>query len=160
MSKLKLPITRAVRVLRQAKVAFDHHPYTYADGGGTAQFASEMGVDEHIVIKTLIMEDDRGNPIIVLMHGDCEVSTKALAREIGVKSITPCQPKIADKHSGYQVGGTSPFGTRRKMPVYCEATILELPKIYINGGKRGYIVSMPPDALQRVLAPISVNAVQ
>ena len=160
MSKPKLPITQAVRILRQAKVTFDHHPYAYVESGGTAQFAKELGVDEHLVIKTLIMEDDQGEPMIVLMHGDCEVSTKALARQIGVKSVSPCQPKVADKHSGYQVGGTSPFGTRKKMPVYCEADILELSKIYINGGKRGYIISMDPKEMQRVLEPTLVEAIQ
>ncbi|MCG8428114.1 MAG: aminoacyl-tRNA deacylase [Chromatiales bacterium] len=160
MAKQKPPVTQAVRQLRQMKVAFTHHPYTYVDGGGTAQFAKELDVDEHLVIKTLIMEDEKGNPLIVLMHGNCEVSTKALARQIGVKTVSPCAPNVADKHSGYQVGGTSPFGTKRKMPIYCEASILELETLYINGGKRGYIISMPARELARVLNPVTIQAIQ
>jgi Cys-tRNA(Pro) deacylase len=160
MAKQKIPVTQAIRLLRKEKVDFESHPYTYEEGGGTAQFASEMGVDEHMVIKTLIMENEKGEPLIMLMHGDCEVSTRALAREIGVKSIQPCQPKIADQHSGYQVGGTSPFGTRRQMRVYCQHTILDLPLIYINGGKRGYIISLSPGELKRVLHPVLVDARQ
>lgn len=160
MAKEKLPTTQAVRVLKAAKVVFESHPYKYEEKGGTAQFASEMGVDEHQVIKTLIMEDEKKQPLIVLMHGDQEVSTKALARQIGVKSIQPCQPVVADRHSGYQVGGTSPFGTKRNMPVYCEASILELPRIYINAGKRGYIISLETEDMLKVLQPTAVNAVQ
>lgn len=153
MGAKKEPATQAVRVLRAAGVEFDGHPYTYVDGGGTAQFAREHGVDEHLVIKTLVMEDEHANPLIVLMHGDREVATGLLARAIGVKRVRPCDPKTADRHSGYQVGGTSPFGTRRAMPVYCEATIAELPRIYINGGKRGYIISLNTQDALAVLRP-------
>jgi len=153
MAAKKEPATQAVRALRAAGVEFDGHPYTYVDGGGTAQFAREHGVDEHLVIKTLVMEDEHANPLIVLMHGDREVATGLLARAIGVKRVRPCDPKTADRHSGYQVGGTSPFGTRRAMPVYCEATIAELPRIYINGGKRGYIISLNTQDALAVLRP-------
>lgn len=153
MAAKKEPATQAVRALRAAGVEFDGHPYTYVDGGGTAQFAREHSVDEHLVIKTLIMEDEHANPLIVLMHGDREVATGLLARAIGVKRVRPCDPKTADRHSGYQVGGTSPFGTRRAMPVYCEATIAELPRIYINGGKRGYIISLNTQDALAVLRP-------
>ena len=157
MKSAKEPVTQAVRVLRMAGVAFEGHPYTYIEGGGTAQFAREIGVDEHLVIKTLVMEDERHQPMLVLMHGDREVSTQALARAIGVKRITRCDPKVADKHSGYQVGGTSPFGTRRTMPVYGEQGIVELPRLYINGGKRGYIISLATADLLRVLKPTLVS---
>jgi len=160
VTKNKTPVTAAIRLLRQHQVNFSDHPYRYEAGGGTRISARELGVDEHQVIKTLIMEDENRNPLIVLMHGDCEVSTKALARLIGVKSITPCTPAVADRHSGYQVGGTSPFGTRKPMPVYCEEGILGLDRIYINGGKRGYLISMSPDDLQRVLNPTPVSAIQ
>ena len=156
MKPAKEPVTQAVRVLRAAKVPFEGHPYDYVEGGGTRQSARELGVDEHCVIKTLIMQDDQGNPLIALMHGDRQVSTQALARAIGVKRITPCDPKVADKHSGYQVGGTSPFGTRRAMPVYCEQGIAELPRIYINGGKRGYLISLATQDALRVLQPTLV----
>ena len=156
MKPSKEPVTQAVRVLRAAGIPFAGHPYTYVEKGGTAQFAHEMGVDEHCVIKTLIMEDENGNPLIALMHGDRQVSTQALARAIGVKRITPCDPKVADRHSGYQVGGTSPFGTRHSMPVYCEAGIAELPRIYINGGKRGYIISLDTADALRLLQPTLV----
>lgn len=154
------PVTQAVRVLRAAGVSFQGHPYDYEPGGGTAHFARLAGVDEHAVIKTLIMEDEAGTPLIVLMHGDREVSTRALARHLGVKQVRPCNPAVADRHSGYQVGGTSPFGTRRAMPVYCEASIAALPRIYINGGKRGYIISLATADLLRVLQPTLVEAAQ
>jgi Cys-tRNA(Pro) deacylase len=157
MAKDKTPVTPAVRLLRQEQVAFTAHPYAYEEKGGTATSARELGVDEHAVIKTLIMEDDGKNPLIVLMHGDCQVSTKELARVIGARSVTPCAPAVADKHSGYQVGGTSPFGTRKAMPVYLEETILELPKIYINGGKRGFLVGLDPQAVVRLLKPTMVK---
>jgi len=156
----KPPVTRAIRLLRQHNVAFEDHPYRYEAGGGTAQFAREQSVDPHQVIKTLIMENEGKEPLIVLMHGDREVSTRALARHIGCKSINPCQAATADRHSGYQVGGTSPFGTRRIMPVYCEQGILKLPRIYINGGRRGYIISMAPQALLQVLQPELVSVCQ
>jgi Cys-tRNA(Pro) deacylase len=154
----KHPVTMAVRVLREQRVDFTHHPYEYEERGGTEVSARELGVDEHAVIKTLVMEDDAKRPLVVLMHGDREVSTKNLARQIGVKGIGPCAPDVADRHSGYQVGGTSPFGTKRKMPVYMERTIAELPRIYINGGKRGYLVGMTPADLIRVLQPTLVDA--
>jgi Cys-tRNA(Pro) deacylase len=157
MSKPKEPVTQAVRVLRRHQVPFEGHPYDYVEGGGTGQFAREQGVDEHLVIKTLIMEDDQGRPLIVLMHGDRQVSTKALARRLGVKSIQPCDPKTADRHSGYQVGGTSPFGTRHPMPVYCQESIAALPRLYINGGRRGYIISLAGADLLRVLRPTLVD---
>ena len=153
----RLPVTAAVRVLRAHGVAFTHHPYTYEERGGTAVSARELGVDEHAVIKTLIMQDDAARPLVVLMHGDREVSTKALARILGVKSIMPCAPAIADRHSGYQVGGTSPFGTRKAMPVYAERSIAALPYLYVNGGRRGYLVGMKPDDLVRVLKPTLVD---
>lgn len=153
MSKHKPPVTQAIRKLREAGIEFEGYPYTYVDGGGTTQFAAETGVDEHQVIKTLIMEDDHGTPSIVLMHGDREVSTQALARHQGVKRIQPCEPRTADRHSGYQVGGTSPFGTKRTMKVYCQSTIADLPRIYINGGKRGYILCLRTEDALRLLQP-------
>jgi Cys-tRNA(Pro) deacylase len=154
----KHPVTMAVRVLREHGVEFTHHPYEYEERGGTEVSARELGVDEHAVIKTLVMEDDAKRPLIVLMHGDREVSTKALARQLGVKSIQPCVPAVADRHSGYQVGGTSPFGTRRRMPVYMERTIAGLPRIYVNGGRRGYLVGLVPAEAIRVLQPVLVDA--
>jgi Cys-tRNA(Pro) deacylase len=152
-----LPVTNAIRVLREHRVTWTDHPYAYEDRGGTAVSARELGVDEHACIKTLIMEDDAKRPLIVLMHGDREVSTKNLARAIGVKTVQPCAPDVADRHSGYQVGGTSPFGTRRAMPVYLQRTIADLPYLYVNGGRRGYLVGMRPAELVRVLAPTLVD---
>jgi Cys-tRNA(Pro) deacylase len=154
MSKGKQPVTNAIRVLREHGVAYTEHPYTYEERGGTAVSARELGVPEHACIKTLIMEDDRKRPLVVLMHGDREVSTKNLARLMGVKSVQPCTPEVADRHSGYQVGGTSPFGTRRAMPVYAQASIADLPTLYINGGRRGFLVGMAPADLVRVLQPV------
>jgi Cys-tRNA(Pro) deacylase len=153
----RLPVTAAVRVLREHGVAFTHHPYDYEARGGTEVSARELGVDEHAVIKTLVMQDDAARPLIVLMHGDREVSTKALARTLGVKGVEPCAPAVADRHSGYQVGGTSPFGTRKAMPVYAQQTIADLPYLYINGGRRGYLVGMKPEDLIRVLTPALVD---
>ncbi len=153
----KAPVTQAVRVLRQHQVAFTDHLYDYEEKGGTRVSARELGVDEHCVIKTLVMQDERKKPLIVLMHGDCEVSTKNLARTLEVKHIEPCAPEIANRHSGYMVGGTSPFGTKSAMPVYMEASITELPYLYINGGKRGYLVGMTPADVMRVLQPVLVN---
>lgn len=153
MAKEKAPVTAAVRLLRQELVSFGDHLYSYEDKGGTAHSSRQLGVAEHAVIKTLIMEDDKRQPLIVLMHGDRQVSTKELARQINCRQITPCLPEIAQKHSGYQVGGTSPFGTRHAMPVYLEESIADLPLIYINGGKRGYLVSLTPTELIRVLTP-------
>jgi len=158
MAKDKFPVTNAVRVLREHGIAFTHHPYEYEERGGTEVSARELGVDEHAVIKTLVMEDDAKRPLVVLMHGDREVSTKNLARALGVKTITPCEPAVADRHSGYQVGGTSPFGTRRAMPVYMQRTIADLPYLYVNGGRRGYLVGMVPADLVRVLKPTAVDA--
>lgn len=157
MGKDRTPVTAAVRQLRAEKVAFGDHPYTYEEKGGTAVSARELGVDEHCVIKTLVMEDERNNPLVVLMHGDMQVSTKELARSIGVKQVSPCSPDTAQRHSGYLVGGTSPFGMRRQMDVYMEESIAGLERIYINGGKRGYLVSMAPGDLIRVLKPVPVR---
>jgi Cys-tRNA(Pro) deacylase len=157
MAKVKSPVTAAVRVLRQAKVEYGEHPYGYEEKGGTAVSARELGVDEHAVIKTLIMEDEKRAPLVVLMHGDLQVSTKELARVIGVKTVSPCTPDTANRHSGYLVGGTSPFGTKKEMPVYVEESILSLPVIYINGGSRGFLVSMNPAELVRVLKPTPVK---
>jgi Cys-tRNA(Pro) deacylase len=158
MAKDKTPVTPAVRLLRQKKVPFIGRLYTYEEHGGTAVCARELGVDEHAVIKTLIMQDDRGEPLVVLMHGDRQVSTKALARTIGVKQINPCDPSTANRHTGYLVGGTSPFGTRRNLPVYMEETILSLPIVYINGGKRGFLLEMTPQDVRQVLQPTLVQA--
>ena len=157
MSKRKCPATNAVRTLRKHRASFTDHLYDYEDKGGTSQCAQVLGVEEHCVIKTLIMEDDQKQPLIVLMHGDQQVSTKELARVARVKSITPCDPRIANKHSGYQVGGISPFGTRKHMPIYMESSILELPRIYINGGKRGYLLGISPAEVKRILQPTLVQ---
>lgn len=157
MGKVKAPVTPAVRALRAAAVDFTDHLYDYVEHGGTTVSARELGVDEHAVIKTLIMEDDAKNPMIVLMHGDRKVSTRELARTLGVKSVSPCSPETANRHSGYLVGGTSPFGTRKQMPVYLEKTVLDLGRIYINGGKRGYLVGIKPDDVLRMLGPVLVQ---
>lgn len=157
MAKEKMPITAAVRALRAAGASFSDHLYRYEEKGGTMVSSRELGVDEHNVIKTLVMEDDAKQPLIVLMHGDRQVSTKELARQIGARSVEPCRPEQAQKHTGYLVGGTSPFGVRRQMPVYVEESILALPLIYINGGKRGYLVAMTPLELQRVVQSIPVQ---
>ncbi len=144
--------TQATQFLRKHGISFSEHPYPYEEHGGTAVSARELGVDEHAVIKTLVMQDDATKPLIVLMHGDCKVSTKNLARQIGCKSVEPCKPDVANRHSGYLVGGTSPFGTKKVMPVYVERSILSLSRIYINGGRRGYLVGLSPDVLGRLLA--------
>ena len=157
MAKVKSPVTAAIRVLRQAGVPFGEHPYHYEEKGGTAVSARELGVDEQSVIKTLIMEDETRAPLVVLMHGNLQVSTRELARAIGAKTISPCTPETAQRHSGYLVGGTSPFGTKKQMPVYLEESVLALPLIYINGGSRGFLVSMPPSELVRVLKPVLVK---
>ena len=143
--------TPATQRLRQAGVEFTEHPYDYVDHGGTAESASQLGVDEHAVVKTLVMQDDKAQPLIVLMHGDRTVSTKNLAREIGVKHVEPCKPEVAQRHSGYLVGGTSPFATKKAMPVCVEASVLDLPRIYINGGRRGYLVGIAPTVLTQLL---------
>jgi len=150
-------VTQAERVLRAHGVAYTEHPYRYEEKGGTAVSARELGVDEHTVVKTLIMEDDERSPIIVLMHGDRQVSTKSLARQIGARSVQPCAPEVADKHSGYQVGGTSAFGTKRAMPVYVERTILDLPRVHLNGGRRGFLIALDPKEIVRVLGATPVD---
>ena len=147
----------AIRTLRSAKVAFTPHLYTWEAHGGTAASAAALGVDEHAVIKTLIFEDEAKRPLCILMHGDREVSAKNLARAIGVKAVGPCTPEVADRHSGYQVGGTSPFGLRRAMPIYMERSITLLPKIFINGGARGFLVEIDPREAERVLKPTLVD---
>ncbi len=143
--------TPATQMLRQHGIAFGEHPYDYVEHGGTEESARQLGVDEHHVVKTLVMEDDKAQPLIVLMHGDRTVSTKNLARQIGCKSVQPCKPEVAQRHSGYMVGGTSPFGTRKRMPVYVEEGVLALERIYINGGRRGYLVSIEPAVLTTLL---------
>ena len=153
----KHPVTMAIRALRAGNVAFVPHLYTWQPHGGTAASAEAFGVDEHIVIKTLIFEDDAKKPLCILMHGDREVSAKQLARVIGAKTVAPCAPDVADRHSGYQVGGTSPFGLRKAMPIYMERTIAELPRIYINGGARGFLVEIDPKEAIRILSPTLVD---
>ncbi|HEY0406701.1 MAG TPA: aminoacyl-tRNA deacylase [Pyrinomonadaceae bacterium] len=155
---MKYPVTPAVRMLRDEGVEFEPHLYDYVERGGTRHSAEALNVEEHAVVKTLVMETDERRPFIVLMHGDCEVSTKRLARTLGVKSVEPCEPARAQKHTGYMVGGTSPFGTRSRLEVYAERTIFELPLIYINGGKRGFLVSLDPRELRRVLPLKEVEA--
>ena len=145
--------TPATQFLRAKGVAFSEHFYEYVERGGTAVSAASLGVPEHTVVKTLAMEDESGAPLIVLMHGDREVSTKNLARQAGRKRIEPCKPEVAQRHTGYQVGGTSPFGTRKAMPVYMERSIAELEKIYINGGRRGFLLGLAPGEVVRTLAP-------
>ena len=139
--------TQATQLLRKHQVSFEEHPYPYEEHGGTSVSARELGVPEHAVVKTLVMQDEAARPMIVLMHGDCKVSTKNLARSIGCKSVEPCKPEVAQRHSGYMIGGTSPFGTKKAMPVYVEQSILDLPRIYINGGRRGFLVSLAPQVL-------------
>lgn len=152
MSKTKhVSETPATQFLRRHNVSFGEHPYDYVEHGGTSESARQLGVDEHSVVKTLVMEDENAKPLIVLMHGDRTVSTKNLARQIGVKRVEPCKPEVANRHSGYLVGGTSPFGTKKTMPVYVESSILELGTIYLNGGRRGYLVSLDPSGLTSLL---------
>ncbi|MDR3015281.1 MAG: Cys-tRNA(Pro) deacylase [Delftia acidovorans] len=143
--------TPATQMLRAHKVEFTEHPYEYLEHGGTEHSAASLGLDEHMVVKTLVMQDQDVKPLIVLMHGDCKVSTKNLARQIGAKSVEPCKPEVANRHSGYLVGGTSPFGTRRDMPVYIEESILALPRIAINGGRRGFLVQLDPRVCVQLL---------
>ncbi|MBC3871593.1 Cys-tRNA(Pro) deacylase [Undibacterium oligocarboniphilum] len=149
--------TQATQFLRKHQAVFTEHPYRYEEHGGTSVSARELGVDEHTVVKTLVMQDEAAKPLIVLMHGDRKVSTKNLARQIGCKSVEPCKPEIAQKHSGYLVGGTSPFGIRKQMPVYVEQSILALPTIYINGGRRGYLVGIAPALLTSLLQARAVE---
>ncbi len=158
--KDRIPVTMAIRALRAAKVTFVPHTYPYQPRGGTAASSAALGVDEHEVVKTLIFEDDRKQPLCILMHGDREVSAKALARAIGARAVSPCAPEVADRHSGYQVGGTSPFGLRRAMPIYLERTIAALPRLFINGGARGFLVELAPAEVIRVLQPTLVDAAQ
>jgi len=144
--------TPATAFLKRAGLAYTEHLYDYVEHGGTGESARQLGVDEHTVVKTLVMQDEQARPLIVLMHGDHQVGLKALAREIGCKKVEPCAPEVAQRHSGFLVGGTSPFGTRKAMPVYVEASILELPKMHINGGRRGYLVGLEPCAALALLA--------
>jgi Cys-tRNA(Pro) deacylase len=149
--------TPATAWLKARGVAYTEHPYDYVEHGGTAESARQLGVPEHAVIKTLVMQDERAEPLIVLMHGDRQVSTKNLAREIGVKGVEPCKPEVAQRHSGYLVGGTSPFGTKKAMRVFVEAGVLELPRICINGGRRGYLVGLAPQVLVAELGAVPVR---
>ena len=156
--KLKLlPETPATKFLKAHSATFEGHIYEYEEHGGTRVSSRELGLDEFVVIKTLVMENEIGNPLIVLMHGDRKVSTKELARQIGCKKVEPCKPEVANRHTGFLVGGTSPFGTKKNMPIYAEDSIFSLPKIYINGGRRGFLVSMLPTEIMRLLKPILVN---
>jgi len=154
---MRVSATPAIHVLRQHDVTFTEHEYRYEERGGTALSSRELGVPEHTVIKTLVMEDDRRRPLIVLMHGDREVSTKSLARQVGCKTVSPCAPDVAQKHTGYLVGGTSPFGTRKPMPVYLERSIADLDRIYVNGGRRGFLIALAPADLRRALSPTLVD---
>lgn len=150
--------TPATQWLRRHGVGFTEHPYDYAPHGGTAESARQLGVDEHAVIKTLVMQDERAQPLVVLMHGDCQVSTKSLAREIGAKSVEPCSVEVAQRHSGYLIGGTSPFGFKREgVPVVVQRGVLELPRIYINGGRRGFLVGIEPGVLSGPLGAKPVD---
>jgi Cys-tRNA(Pro) deacylase len=157
LTKEKFPVTSAIRFLKDHQVNFIERPYRYEEEGGTEVAAKALGVGEHLVIKTLVMEDDQKAPFIILMHGDKQVSTKELARTIGVKSVNPCTPEVALKHTGYMVGGISPFGTKKPLPVYVEESILSLPKIFINAGRRGLLVEISPSELVKVLNPIPVK---
>lgn len=149
--------TPATAWLREHGIAFSEHPYDYVEHGGTAESARQLGVDEHAVVKTLVMQDEKAEPLVVLMHGDRQVSTKNLARAIGAKSVEPCKPEVAQRHSGYQVGGTSPFGLRKAMPVYVEETVMALPRIHINGGRRGFLVGVDPAVLRDPLGARPVH---
>lgn len=157
MSKEKFPTTPAVLALKAQGADFTLHTYPYEERGGTKISAKKLGVDEHTVIKTLVMEDETGKPLIILMHGDREVSTKSLARTIGVKSVSPCNPAVAQKHTGYQVGGTSPFGTRKALPVYMESSVADIPVVFINAGSRGLLARISPAEIIRILKPGLVN---
>lgn len=148
--------TPATQLLRKKGAVFTEHPYAYEEHGGTSVSSRELGVEEHVVVKTLIMQDEHAKPLVVLMHGDKTVSTKNLARQIGCKSVEPCKPEVAQRHSGYMIGGTSPFGTKKAMPVYVEQSVLELDKIYLNGGRRGYLIGIAPQLLTELLAAKAV----
>lgn len=153
----KSPVTAAVRLLKSQHISYRELFYDYLERGGTGHLVSQLGVDEHLVVKTLIMETDAKKPLVILMHGDRSVSLKNMARFLGVKTVAPCAPQQAEHYSGYRVGGTSPFGTRRTMPIYVEKTILELERIYINGGHRGFILEMSPQDMAKVLKPTPVE---
>ncbi|CAM4170696.1 Cys-tRNA(Pro) deacylase [Comamonas aquatilis] len=153
MKLMNAPETPATKFLQQHGAEYSSHLYAYEEHGGTKVSSRELNVDEHSVVKTLVMENESAKPLIVLMHGDCKVSTKELARQAGYKKIEPCKPEVANRHTGFLVGGTSPFGTKKKMPVFVEKSILELPRIYINGGRRGYLVGIAPPELLRLLEP-------
>ena len=154
---MKTTVTPATAFLARHGIAYTEHYFEYVEHGGTSVSSTALGVPEHHVVKTLVMETDKGEPLVVLMHGDRKVATKELARAAGAKRVFPCKPDVAQRHSGYLVGGTSPFGTRRKMPVYLERSVLSLPRIYINGGRRGYLLGMEPGVLTRVLSPMLVD---
>lgn len=157
MTKEKTSATNAIRFLREHQVEFTERPYPYEEKGGTGVASKALGVDEHMTVKTLVMEDEKKSPLIILMHGDREVSTKELARILGAKSITPCTPEAALKHTGYRVGGISPFGTKYQLRVYVEETILNLPRVFINAGRRGLLCELSPQDLVRVLKPKPVR---
>ena len=157
MASARIPVTPAILFMKKNGMAFTLRPYRYEEHGGTHVSARELGVDEHLVIKTLVMEDDRGEPLMILMHGDREVSTKSLARLLGVKAVSPCRPQAAQKHTGYRVGGTSPFGTKKALRIFMEEGIAGLPRILINAGSRGLLAEMSPAELIRVLNPVAVK---
>lgn len=157
MSRSRPPHTAATRALQAAGASYQAHEYAYQDKGGTRVSSLELGVSEHIVIKTLVMEGHDGKPLLVLMHGDARVSTRELARQAVRRKVSPCRPEVAERHTGYQVGGTSPFGLRKRMPVFAEASILTLDQLFINGGKRGFLVSMSGPELNRLLSPTPVS---
>jgi Cys-tRNA(Pro) deacylase len=154
---MKHSATPATTFLDRHGVEYTEHSFEYVEHGGTGHSSASLGVPEHEVVKTLVMETEKGDPLIVLMHGDRKVSTKELARQAGVKRIAPCKPEVATRHSGYLIGGTSPFGIRKTLPIYLERSVLDLPRIYINGGRRGYLLGMPPAQLTRVLSPVLVD---
>ena len=155
---MDIPVTTAIRALRAAQADFEPCVYDYVEHGGTRHSATCLGVEEHATVKTIVMETDAKKPFIVLMHGDREISAKQMARVLGVKSVAPCSPDTANRHTGYLVGGTSPFGTRKPLPVYAEASLFGLPHIYINGGRRGLLVKIAPDVLDRMIQPVRVSA--
>lgn len=159
MSADKHPVTQAVRALRAANVTYVGHLYDYVDRGGTATSSAALGVSEHLVIKTIVLEDEKAKPVVALMHGDASVSTKNLARHVGVKVFKPCDPAVAERHTGYKVGGTSPFGLKRPLPIFAPESVLTLPALYINGGARGFLVAITGADLVRVLAPVVVDCV-
>lgn len=160
MAKAKHPVTPAIRALRAAGVSYEPRLYDYAPHGGTGRSAAELGIDEHAVIKTLVLETERGTPLVVLMHGDRRVCTKKVAQVVGAKSVKPCEPSVATKHTGYLVGGTSPFGILKALPIYMEQSITALPRLVINAGKRGFLVEMTPAAVLEALSPALVDVAQ